>query len=83
MAKGMAAKMPGIVAHGECVFAGPAVLAAIVGKGEAGCDHTHEDQQFENRQQGDHELEGCGDAHTEDIEAHENDVGAERGHLWV
>ena len=64
--------------YAEVILARPAALDEI-GDGEAGADDAHEDQQFEDRQHGDDKLERRGDGDANDIERHENEIGAERG----
>ena len=38
--------------------------------------HAHKHQQFENRQQGDDQFEGGGNADAEDVQRHKDNVGA-------
>jgi hypothetical protein len=60
----------------EGVGTGPAIQGEIA-EAEGRRDHAHEHQQFGNRQHADHQLEGGREFHAEDVQAHEDDIGAD------
>jgi hypothetical protein len=76
MAKGIAANIPAIA--GAPNTSEPAQPLSEVAEAERRRDHTHEHQQFGNRQHTDHQFEGRREFHAEDVQAHEDDVRADR-----
>lgn len=82
MAKGMAAKMPEIAPRLNSLLPAQPFSTKLL-KLKPGATTPHEHQQLDHREDGDHQLEGGGDADPDDIQAHEDDVGAHGGELGI
>ncbi len=66
----------------EHIRTGPAVEREVT-EAERRGDHAHEHQQFGDRQYTDHQFEGRGEFHAENVQAHEHNVSTDRRVLRV